>query len=149
MLFEIQKGQIEIRGGACTIVRCNLLFVTDRWINSSEYSCFNFPVEGSKLIIPHFETLSASIVNDTTRKIRKFSGVKLRTINDCTGMLLVCVFSELEVHDTVIVGLAGLGPLSIEFSIELAKKYLSTNHTKKIVFVDVSEGSEDLKFTFL
>ncbi|MCG2615222.1 hypothetical protein LZZ85_13055 [Terrimonas sp. NA20] len=149
MRFDVEKAQIEIRGGACAIISCNLLFVTDRWINSPEYRCFNFPVRGNKLIIPHFETLSASIVDNMTRKIRKFSGVTLRTINDFTGMLLICVFSELEVHDTVIVGLAGLGPLSIEFSIELAKKYLSTNRTKRIVFVDLSQGSDDLKLTLL
>ncbi|MET0462878.1 MAG: hypothetical protein ABW007_06980 [Chitinophagaceae bacterium] len=149
MYFDIARAKIEIRAGACLLITCDLEFVKKTWINSSDCSCFNFPVNGSKLVLPHFETLDSSVVKKTVRKIKKISGVKLRTTNDATGRLLVDVLSELETYDTVVAGLAGLAYNSIDFCIDIAKRFLATEQNKRIIFVSVSEDTAELTLTLL
>ena len=148
MRFDIEKASIEVNGGSCFLMQCDLTFFKNVFGNSEKYKYFNFPIKGSNLIVPYFEALSTSIVAKTVRKIRKISGVKLRT-DDATGMLIVGLFAELELHDTIVVGLAGLGNNSINFCIDLIKKFLLTDLSKRIIFVSFSEGNEDLQITIL
>ncbi|PZR23846.1 MAG: hypothetical protein DI535_23160 [Citrobacter freundii] len=146
MRFDIERASIEINGGSCFLVRCDLAFLKNVLANTAKKCYFNFPIEGSKLIVPYFEALSTLIVAKIVRNVRKNSGVKLRT-SDATGMLLVGMFAELELHDTIVVGLAGLGDNSIRFCIDLVKKFLSTDPSKKVIFVSLSEGDKNLQLT--
>lgn len=123
---------IQVSGGSVYFINSKIEIDQKELFYSESAIYMNYPFFEAQKIIPLFENLATKEQKRIAKSLQDSFGFKVR-VDDLFGKMLITLFYNIELHNLIIVGLAGLSDNSIDTIIKILKQVVSKQKSQVVI----------------